>query len=209
MAATAIRSGPGKGGVTPGTAQAGKPEVLDTAGALTGAPLSTVGVAGALVTAVETGDGIRHVTRLTLASFAVGTSGDNASKAIGAVIYTLPTGAIAITRTTMDVALTLADAVQTDTPEIGIGNVVASGVNATLGAVGATSENVFEGEAVADVAGTSFRNGKAPLNGTGCVIRTGDAHALYLNVADGWADLTAASAVTATGVIVLEWTKMA
>lgn len=209
MAATAIRSGPGKGGVTPGTAQAGKPEVLDAAGALTGAPLSTVGVAGTNVTAVETGDGIRHVTRLTLASFAVGTSGDDAAKAIGAAIYTLPSGDIAVTRVTMNVGLTLADAVTTNTPEIGIGNVVGSGVNATLGAVGATSENLFEGEAVADVAGTKFRNGKNPLNGTGCVIRTADPHALYLNVAVTWADLTGPAAVTADGVIVIEWTKMA
>lgn len=164
-----------------------------------------LGTPGTGVTAVERGDGTRHKSILTLEDFAVGNSADGASLALGAVFYTLPAGALIIRAAYMAVGLTLADAVQTDTPEIGIGTVVGSGANATLGAVGATSENVFEGTAVADVAGTVFTGFKGPTAGVPLLLAAGDPHTLFLNVADGWANLSGPSAITADGTIVLLW----
>lgn len=162
-------------------------------------------VTAATTTAVEYGDGYHHTTKLTLTAFAVGNSADNASKALGAGLYTLPAGAIIVDSAYLSVGLTLADAVQTDTPEIGLGTTVGSGVNATLGAVGAAAENIWEGAATADVAGTAKVGTKLPTAAVPLIIESGGDHTIYLNVADGWANLTAASAITATGTVVLNW----
>lgn len=157
------------------------------------------------LTVSETGDAYHKVSTLTLTNFAVGTAGDNASLAIGALLYTLPDGAVAVDHAYASVALTLNSDVQTDTPEIGIGTVVGSGANATLGAVGATSENIAEGAAVADVDGTVFISQAAPPSGS-VVIAAGDAHTIYLNAADGWADTTTGTrALTATGTVRIFW----
>ena len=158
------------------------------------------------LTVAEAGDSYHHVTTLTLTAFAVGDSADNAALSDGALIYTLPAGAIIVDACSLDVALTLADAVQTDTPELGVGTTVGSGANATLGAVGAAAENVFEGTAVANVAGTTpLEAVKQPTAATTLLISAAADHTLYLNVADTWADLTAASAITATGTVRLVW----
>lgn len=175
--------------------------------------LKTTGHVGAVHTAattsaVEYGDGYRHTTVLTLTNFAIGTSGDNASKAIGAILYDLPAGAVIVDSSYMSIAVTLADAVQTDTPEIGLGTAVGVGVQATLGAVGATAENIWEGAAVTDCTGATPTVGTKLPTASGnppLIIETGGAHTIYLNAADGWADLTAGSALTATGTVVLNW----
>lgn len=170
---------------------------------------STPGTPAALVTAVEYGDSRVRTTVLTLAAFAVGLSGDNANLARGATLYTFPAGEIIVEGASINVGLTLADAVQTDTPEIGLGTVAAAGeVQATLGAVGATAEDIMEGVAVADVAGTAKVNTDTPTAAVPLVIATAAAHTVCLNVADGWADLTAASAITATGTVVINWRFM-
>ncbi len=170
---------------------------------------STPGTPAALVTAVEYGDSRVRTTVLTLAAFAVGLSGDNANLARGATLYTFPAGEIIVESASINVGLTLADAIQTDTPEIGLGTVAAAGeVQATLGAVGATAEDIMEGVAVADVAGTAKVNTDIPTANVPLVIATGAAHTVCLNVADGWADLTAPAAITATGTVVINWRFM-
>lgn len=168
---------------------------------------ASVGTVETGVTAVEYGDGLHHCTVLTLTDFAVGTSDDDAALAIGGKLYTFPAGAYAIDGVKVNVGLTLADAVQTDTPELGLGTAQASGANATLGAAGATTENIFEGTATADVAGTALVSAKNPTAGAPLLVQTsgGLAHTLYLNAAVTWADLTAASAVTADGTVTIFW----
>jgi hypothetical protein len=157
----------------------------------------------------EYGNGIDRTTYLTLTNFAVGTSADNASLAIGALLYTFPAGAFVFESAHVDVGLTLADAVQTNTPELGLGSVIGSGANATLGAVGATCEEYFEGTATANVSGTHLVGTKFPTTaGIPIIVATGGVHALFLNVAVAWANLTAPSAVTANGNIVLKWQFM-
>lgn len=174
-------------------------------------PLVTSNAVGAkapvgTIVATEYGDGLDHITKLTLTAFAVGLSGDAGNLARGALLYTLPAGDIIVESSHINVGLTLADAIQTDTPEVGLGTVACAGeVQATLGAVGATAEDILEGVAVADVAGTAKVNTKPPTAAVPLVIAAASPHTVNLNVADGWANLTAASAITATGSVVIRW----
>jgi len=169
----------------------------------------------ATTVAQEHGDGVSHVTKLTMTSFAVGTNADNASLGIGAKFYTFPAGAILVEDATMVGGLTAAISVTTDTPEVGIGTAIASGAVSVLSGT-ATFEDIINGnvsgdggDTVApDVAGTTFYKNSsftAPV-----LIKTsgGKSHDLFLNVADGWADVTAAGDVTFTGVITLKWRKV-
>ena len=168
---------------------------------------------GATTTAVEYGWDNYHVTRLTMTAFAIGTSGDNANLALGAKFYTFPAGAIMVDFTSLSGGVTCAISVTTDTPEIGIGTVVASGAAATL--TTATWENLVDGGAagattdadavLADVAGTAIQ--KANLSTIRPIIQAsgGAARDLFLNIADGWADVTAAGACTFTGTITIGW----
>lgn len=177
-------------------------------------PLANVGTLGATtVSAEEYGDSINHTSVLTLASFAVGTSGDNASLGFGALLYTFPAGIIRVTDAAfVGLGITAAISVTTDTPEVGLGTVVATGAIATLGAGAATMENILEGGTPAiagDVAGTVFNASRGSnLNAGGLIIPAASVHTVYLNVADGWADVTAAGAVTASGVVVINWQKL-
>lgn len=169
-------------------------------------------------TAVEWGDVAHHTTILTLDDFALGTSGDNANLALGAKLYTFPEGIIAIESAQfIGLGITADISVTTDTPEVGLGTTQASGQQATLGAVAATAENISEGgdttNIAPDVAGTATINSSKK-----CMVASGDdgpliiaaagAHTVYLNVADGWANVTAAGPVTADGIVVLNWKRL-
>ena len=168
----------------------------------------------ATTTAAEYGDGIDHLTVLTMTAFALGTSGDNAAKAIGAKFYTWPTSKdILVESTTLNGGVTAAISVTTDTPELGIGTVIASGVTATLST--GTWENLVDGGAsgssvdaaavAPDVAGTVFL--KKNLTTVQPIIKAtgGAARDLFLNAAVTWSDVTAAGAVTFTGTITIKW----
>lgn len=162
------------------------------------------GTAGTNVTAVEkTTDGINFTTILTLDGVAA-TIGDTASLAGGALIYTLPTGPIVIKAATMSVGLSLTTGTPTtDTPELGLGTVIGSGANATLGAVAATVENIL-GPAVADdIAGTAeLLTGVADLK-----IETADAHTVHINWADAFANVDN-TAATLDGTVTINWMKV-
>jgi hypothetical protein len=162
----------------------------------------------------EIGGAKNHTTILTMTAFAIGNSGDNASLGIGAKFYTWPTGVdVLVTEASIDGGVTCAISVTTDTPEVGIGSVIASGAIATL--TTGTFENLVDGGAsgssvdaatvAPDVAGTVFR--KKNLTTVTPIIKAsgGAARDLFLNVADGWADVTAAGACTFTGTITLNW----
>lgn len=193
--------------ITNGTAS--KAAILDASKRIrTAANVGAVTTA-ATTSAVEIGDGINHSTILTLAAFAVGLSGDNANLARGASLYTFPAGAIIVESAHLNIGLTLADAIQTDTPEMGLGTTVCAGeVQATLGAVAATAEDIFLGLVAADVAGTATAGTKIPTANVPLIIAAADSHVVYFNVADGWADITAPAAITATGTITINWRFM-
>ena len=167
---------------------------------------TNVGTAGTGVTATEYGDGRNHVTKLTLASVAL-TIGDNASLGSGALIYTLPAGAILVNAASINVGVTLTTGTPTtDTPEIGLGTVVASGAVSVLGGT-ATFENIMAGAStpvLADLAGTA----ELFTHNPGLVIEAASAHTVYLNLADAYADVDDTDA-TASGTIYLAYTLMA
>lgn len=162
---------------------------------------------GATTTAVEYGDPVNHITKLTMTAFAVGTSGDNASLALGARFYTFPAGVIVVENATLTGTLNAAISIKTDTPDVAIGTVVGSGANAVVSAVGATSENVLGGITAASVNNGAV--GGSSVTGAGSLIplfiTAAGVHDLYLNVAAAWTDVAAAGAVTFTGVITLRW----
>lgn len=167
----------------------------------------TAGTAGTGVTAVETFDGSLYTTVLTFTAFEVMTlTGDNAALADGALAYTFPAGDILVEGGLLTGTVDADMSVTTDTPEVGCGTVVASGANATLGAVGATSENIlgpFVAASVNDGAVSGYNAASGPF-----VIASAGAHTVYLNAADTWADVTAAAPLTFTGTIVLKWRKV-
>lgn len=170
------------------------------------------GTAGTGATAVEySADGIHHTTVLTLSSFAVGTAADNAAKAIGGLLYTLPAGACIVESAQfIDVALTLDADVQSDTPELGIGTTQATGATATLGDVAATAEDIGpQSTAWAAVDGTTKDYTTLPAGSAPQIIETADAHTLYLNAAATWADSGSGTlALTAGGTIIINWRKV-
>lgn len=163
-----------------------------------------VGTAGTNCTAVEYGDGFNHTTIITLASVAA-TIGDNAALAGGAVIYTFPAGAYTINGATMSVGITLTTGTPTtDDPELGLGSLVGSGVNATLGAVDAAAEDISAGPiASVNLVGTAALLTSAPA----LSFEAADSHVCNINYADTWADVDD-TAATLSGTVVLNWTLL-
>jgi hypothetical protein len=195
-------------GVTAGTGAASKAMVLDASGDIIHPGFTTTtkntGTAGTNCTAVEYGDGIMHTTIITMSSVAY-TIGDTAALADGALIYTLPAGALMVTSSYFSVGLTLTTGTPTtDTPEFGLGTVIATGVVATLDGT-ATFEDIHTGVASADVAGTALVSALGPtVNAGAFIIPAASAHTVHFNIADTWANVTD-TAATASGTVVLNW----
>ena len=166
----------------------------------------TVTTSGTTV-AEETIVGDEHIVKLTLTDFAIGTSGDAAALALGASLYTMPAGDKLVEGSSIIGAVTAAISVTTDTPEIGLGTVAGTGVNATLGAQATTTENIGGPFVLTNVAGNTATDGGvgAASNTTGLLVPTADSGVVYLNLADTWADVTAAGACTFTGVVTLKY----
>ena len=156
------------------------------------------GTADTGVTVFEGGDKVNRWTRMTINTTFPAIAG-GANLAVGKLIYTLPAGEILITGTSMSVAIAGAAAIQADTPDIGIGTVIGSGVVAVLGGT-ATFENILTGQTMTDCNGTAT----VATVSTNLVIAAAGAHTVYLNVADGWAAGGDASA-DVSGTILLTW----
>lgn len=171
---------------------------------LTGALVDTAGTAGDNVTASHiTSDGVNYVTTLTLASVAA-TIGDNAALAGGALVFTFPDTGILVEAVYGSVGMTLTTGTPTtDTPEFGLGTTVASGANATLGAVAATAENIWGPFVADDVAGTAEVGATAPS----LLIQVGGTRTVYFNYADTWADVDD-TAATVSGTFKIHWKKL-
>lgn len=177
------------------------PDVDATIGAAPGTP-------GTNVTAShQSGDGVRYVTTLTLTNVSYTIAGA-ANEAVGALIYTFPAGVHAHTVTNMDIALQGGGTVDADTPDIGVGSVIATGAVAVLGGT-PTFEDYITGQTAADCSGTATEKMTAATAGYGTGIslnESGDAKTMHLNIADGWAG---ADTLLASGTITFEWTIIA
>lgn len=120
-------------------------------------------------------------------------SGDNAAKAGGLEILSMPAGLIiplGAKIVTGTIVGTQTDANNT-AGEVGIGTAVGSGANATLGAVGATAENFMEGATIGNMtagAAVSLANlNDGPRDPIG---NASAAWSLYLNLATTFGNYT-------------------
>ncbi len=209
-----------------GAAKAGSVIFNTTTGAIdayNGTAWSEPAAAGAVTTAATTvaqegGNGVDRFTKLTMTSFAVGTSGDNASLALGAKFYTFPAGDIVVRDMVIFGKFTAAISVTTNTPEYGVGSTIGTGAVANLST---TMEDYIDGGAAGGVTGgtatlpnvagdTFVLKGMLATQSQGVWIKTtaGLSHDLFLNVAVAWVDVTAAGAVTFTGTITFNWRKV-
>jgi len=163
------------------------------------APGEAVGVPESGISVEESVNGRNHVTKLSFSGITLGTA-SAAAVAMGKKLYTLPAGAIQIKGCRMSVGIygsgSTCDA---DTPDVGVGTVIASGATAVLSGT-ATFENILTGQTAGDCAGTAVN----AIVTTKLERNTGDAHTIHLNAADTWAG---AATITATGNIEIEWTR--
>jgi hypothetical protein len=173
-------------------------------GDLMGAQLN-LGSDSANTTTTHSGTMVHKMTKITLAAgFTLAVAGE-ADEALGRSLYTFPlsgTSGVAVHSVVMDVALTGTGVVDADTPNIGIGSVVATGAVAVLSGT-PTFENAVSAKVATDVAGATTHSVTTP---SGVTDDNGSAMSLYLNVADSWAG---ADTVTATGTVVVNWSYMA
>lgn len=154
------------------------------------------------VKVLEYGTNVNHTTVMNLDT-TLGAIAGGASLGLGKKLYTFPEGPIVINFITMSVALTQTeDNITADTPEVGLGTVVASGAVAVLSGT-ATFENLLTGQVAADCDGTpTVKTVVANF-----VMEAADAHTMFLNFADGWAaDGDAAAEIT--GTVVVNWQKL-
>lgn len=185
---------------------------LRNLGTLSPASFGTV-TTGATTVADEHGDGVWHLTKLTMTAFSLGNVGDNASLGIGNKFYTFPAGTILVDYISLKGGAAAAVNVTAQTPEFGVGSVIASGAVSVLSGT-ATFEDYIDGNASGGTGGDTL---PADINGTAfyklsrdigrMIIKTsgGKSHDLFLNAAAAWSDVTAAAPLLYTGVITMRW----
>lgn len=171
-------------------------------------PLTSINVGTLLagITAVEQGDARQHQSVLTLATTLPAIAG-GAALGVGKLIYTFPAGVIVIHSVYMNAILTAADGnIDADTPDVGIGTVIASGVVSVLSGTG-TFEDQVTGQTATDCTGTAILKTTAPTAGAAFIIEAADAHTLHLNVADSWA-ASGETDCPLTGTVIINWDFM-
>ena len=162
---------------------------------------ANVGTPGTGVTAVEYGDGYNHVTVLTLTAAALTPTVPANAEGIGAVIYSFPAGAYALVNARLIVTAFVADTA-TNAAEFGLGSLIASGDQATLGAIDAACEDIVGPQTIADVSSPAT-DAIAVLTPT---FLAAGSHVVNFNAAATWNATIATVAVTCT--VVLHWTFM-
>jgi len=159
-----------------------------------------VGTVAAGSTVVEYGDAVHHQSVITVDT-ALGDIAGSAALGLGKLVYTFPGGAVDVKSSYMSMALTQTDGnITADTPYVGIGSVVASGVVSDLTGT-ATFDDMMVNQAADDCNGTA----EVAHVATSKLTATADAHTVYFNVADDWAS-SGDDACAIAGTIILEWT---
>lgn len=162
-----------------------------------------LGTAATGVTAYEWGSARHRHVKLTFSGLTVGApTGDATALGIGVLLYTAPAGTLVANSAGISVALADTGGCTTDTPDVGLGTVIASGATAVLSGT-ATFEDILTGQTADDVNGTA----EVKTLSQGLGIETAGVHTVHLNVADTW-DGDPDCAVTATGTVYLELLKL-
>lgn len=181
----------------------GRPELYEILSELFGANPAQQGAAAAGVAAGEFGTTYSHQTLLQVNTTLPAIAGGG-NLAVGKLLYTLPPGRILVNSVAMQLAITQTEGnITADTPDVGIGTVIASGTVAVLGGT-ATFENLVNGVAAADCDGTPTITGGVPTADVPFLIAAEDAHTIHFNAADGWAASGDAAALL-TGFVVIDW----
>jgi hypothetical protein len=175
-----------------------------SASALGSSPVATVAVA-------EYGDARDRTTVLTLTDFIIGAPGAAAAnKAIGNIVYAFPAGAHLELAYYLSLSLKCAGtAVDTDT---GLGSVIASGAVAVLSGT-ATFEDRLTGQTIPTAAAGGAVTAAGPVGptagfGTGIGLNAAaSVKNVFLNSAGAW-NVNNTGNLTASGTIVIKWTKM-
>jgi len=170
--------------------------------------ITPLGTQAANTELAEYGDGNQMNSIIEFTDLVVGTPTAGGNKGIGVKIFTFPAGMHLCIVSSISVGLTVGG-VTTDTPDIGLGSVIATGTVAVLSGT-ATFEDYLTGQTAADCAGTTVRKALGATAGIGTGIalnQVGDVKDVFLNVADGW-DAGVTGDLTATGRIVLSWFKL-
>jgi len=148
----------------------------------------TRGTPNANYDAVEYGNGVRHTTVLTRKTDFVQAVA-TAALAFGDAVYTFPEGALGIVAGT--ISFTIQGATAVNTPEVGLGHVVAVGAQVTIDACagGATMESILDGTPTAAItaAGTDVAYAFDAEADLAWVDGTAAAVAMFLNCAGDWA----------------------
>jgi len=158
------------------------------------------GVAGVSCVAEEYGNGDYHKTILTLTDWTTTVPAN--VEGVGATIYTAPGGYITVEYGEVD--LLISSDASTDTPELGLGTIVATGDIATLEAGDVDMEDIHDGVAITAItpAGSATtvqfkaETDNDPFDGSGTAMP------IFLNFADTW---TGAGDVVVNGTITLYW----
>ena len=162
-------------------------------------PASNVGTAATGTTPTEYGNDHFRKTVLAVSTTLPAIAG-GADLAVGKLLYTFPAGTIWIRNVYMSLAITQSEGnITADTPDGGLGTVIASGAVAVLSGT-ATFENILTGQTFNDCDGAAETTAAA----VDLLIKTADAHTVHFNVADGWAASGDAAAALA-GTVVIDW----
>ena len=170
-----------------------------------GATLMTTPVG--TVTVAESGDGRDITTVLTLTNFIVGTLNGAVSLAVGNIVAAFPAGAHIEEAYYASLSLKCASTVKT--PKTGLGSVIASGAVVVLNGTATFMDRMTEQTAwvTAPTGGTAAAALTKPTAGALTGIALNTASSVFLNAAIDWAAGNTGN-LTATGTIVIKWTKM-
>ena len=176
---------------------------IDSAGRISS--ITNTGTAGSGATVLEFGDGFNHVTRIDLGTAVFPSITGDTAQAVGFLAYTFPAGVIYIDAIHMDVAINGVTAIQGDTPDVGLGTVIATGGVSVLGGT-ATFEDWINGTAAADANGTDTDVTTIPNVSTLIVLEASEVHLVHFNAADLWDDAVGGDAsADLTGQIWIAW----
>jgi hypothetical protein len=163
------------------------------------------------VTVTEYGDGVNMTTILTLTEFVIGAiPAAAAALAIGNIVGSLPASPGVHIEDVFAFSLSLKLPGAAVNADLGLGSVIGSGANATLQAVGATSEDRLTGQTVPTAAagGTVTKALVRAASGGISLNIAANVKNIFLNAAGTWAIVNEGN-LTANGTIVIKWTKIA
>src|SRR5471032_2088380 len=176
---------------------------------LVAAPGGVVAASGAPATGMastEYGDGRLHQTVLNVNTVLPAIPG-GAALAVGVLLYTFPPGVQIIESAYMSVAITQTQGhINANTPDVGLGSVVASGVVSVLAGT-TTFKDILAAGLAANCTGTPVVATAIPTAGVPLISNAAGSKAVYLNVAATWAASGDAAALL-TGTVTLNWRTM-